>query len=294
MNIEEYQNYHETKRHTELSFPYNTYLCSIPLDFIHVPAHWHDEVELIVIKKGKGQVMLDLQTHTVTEGEMVLILPGHLHSISEVPGHSMEYENILFLPSLLTGLAGDLCTQQYLAPLFAGDLRVTSIFDANISYYAEYCQLIHTIDTLCSEEPLGYQLGIKGLLYQFFFLLVQNAEKDSRPLPERKSFQKLKTIIKYIEDHYASSVTIEDMAQITYYSKSHFMKFFKTNMGMGFTEYLNNYRLTIAARLLRSSDDSVLDIAEQCGFGNLSYFNRLFKRKYGDSPRHYRKGTGTF
>ena len=54
MNINEYQNYHETKAHTSTEFPYNTYLCSIPLDFPGVPLHWHDEMELVVIKKGQG------------------------------------------------------------------------------------------------------------------------------------------------------------------------------------------------------------------------------------------------
>ena len=59
-------------------------------------------------------------------------------------------------------------------------------------------------------------------------------------------------------------------------------------MGTGFIDYLNDYRLTIAERLLKSSDSSVLEIAEQCGFDNLSYFNRIFKRKYGISPGRWR------
>ena len=56
MNILEYENYHEDKTHVELTFPYNTYLCSIPLDFSGVPLHWHDDMELIYIKKGRGHI----------------------------------------------------------------------------------------------------------------------------------------------------------------------------------------------------------------------------------------------
>ena len=92
-----------------------------------------------------------------------------------------------------------------------------------------------------------------------------------------------------MEDHYADSITIDDMAALTYYSKSHFMKFFKTHMGTGFIEYLNDYRLTMAARLLASTGASVLEIAARTGFDNLSYFNRLFKRKYHLTPMQYRK-----
>ena len=57
---------------------------------------------------------------------------------------------------------------------------------------------------------------------------------------------------------------------------------------MGFIEYLNDYRLTIAARLLTTTEHTILDVASQAGFDNLSYFNRLFKRKFRDTPGHYR------
>jgi len=68
MNLNEYQNYHETKSHTVSEFPYNTYLCSIPLDFSLVPLHWHAEFELIVIKKGRGLVSVDLNRQPVSAG----------------------------------------------------------------------------------------------------------------------------------------------------------------------------------------------------------------------------------
>ena len=61
MNILEYENYQEKKNHTTLDFPYNTYLCSIPLDFELVPPHWHDEMEIIYIKKGRGIVNVDFK-----------------------------------------------------------------------------------------------------------------------------------------------------------------------------------------------------------------------------------------
>ena len=71
------------------------------------------------------------------------------------------------------------------------------------------------------------------------------------------------------------------------FSESHFMKFFKQHLHTTFTSYLNGYRLTIAARLLLTEDDSILSISERTGFNNLSYFNRLFKKEYQMSPREY-------
>ena len=135
----------------------------------------------------------------------------------------------------------------------------------------------------------GFQLAVKAFLFQFFFLLVSNRLKsENEPAVQTKTLEKLKTILKYVEEHYAEHITIEDMAELTFYSKSHFMKFFKAHMGSGFVEYLNDYRLTMAERLLKTTDASVLEIAVMSGFDNLSYFNRIFKRKYGQAPGKWR------
>ena len=106
MNLNEYQNYREVKSHTTAGFPYNTYLCSIPKDFPQVPLHWHAELELIVIKKGRGIVSVDLEKRSVTSGDIILIRPGQLHSIEQDQGYFMEYENIIMKPDLLISEIG--------------------------------------------------------------------------------------------------------------------------------------------------------------------------------------------
>jgi AraC-like DNA-binding protein len=68
------------------------------------------------------------------------------------------------------------------------------------------------------------------------------------------------------------------------------MKYFKQAMGVSFTSYLNSYRLTMAARLLLQSDATVLSIATEVGFDNLSYFNRVFKRQFHATPSDFRRG----
>lgn len=290
MNIKEYQNYHETKSHTPSEFPYNTYLCSIPLDFIQVPLHWHEELELIVIKKGQGYVSADLHAETVTAGDIVLILPGQLHSIDQKAGCEMEYENILFKPEMLITGENDLCANQYILPLLNAEQHTLTFITPASQIYPHIAGCIRHIDELCGARPEGYQLAVKGALFHFFyFLILAQKNRDSVPKIKTKSLNKLKTILKYVEEHYTDTITIEEMAALTYYSKSHFMKFFKTHMGTGFIEYLNDYRLTMAARLLASTNKTVLEIAVGTGFDNLSYFNRLFKRKYHLTPVQYRK-----
>lgn len=101
MNINEYQNYHETKAHTSAEFPYNTYLCSIPLDFPGVPLHWHDELELVVIKRGQGFVSVDFDKRLVHSGD-IIIIPLDVSMPSNRMILLKEYENIIFKPDLLS------------------------------------------------------------------------------------------------------------------------------------------------------------------------------------------------
>lgn len=290
MNINEYQNYHETKAHTSAEFPYNTYLCSIPLDFPGVPLHWHDEMELVVIKKGQGYVSVDFDKHLVHSGDIIMICPGCLHAIEQDASYKMEYENIIFKPELLSSGANDLCMIQYMKPLLEGTFPVEHFLTPAHEAFESLSNCIRQIDLVCADQTTGWQLAVKSALFYFLFLLISERQKKTVPISHNpKSLEKMKTVLKYVEEHYTEKLTIDDMAELTFYSKSHFMKFFKAHMGTGFTEYLNDYRLTMAARLLKSSDESILMIAEESGFDNLSYFNRIFKRKYGVSPGSYRK-----
>ena len=93
----------------------------------------------------------------------------------------------------------------------------------------------------------------------------------------------------YVEEHFQDNISIEEIAGHCFYSKSYFMKFFKETMGMSFVQYLNDYRLEVAAKLLTTTSDDIINIAINTGFDNLSYFNRCFKKKYGITPGKYRK-----
>ena len=96
MNITDYGPLKETKSHFDSDFLYNTYPCSIPLDFTEVPLHWHNEMELIYIKKGCMIVSVNLEYSVVNAGDIVVVMPGHIHSIIQNESDSCEYENILF------------------------------------------------------------------------------------------------------------------------------------------------------------------------------------------------------
>lgn len=289
MNPAQQELYHEVKEHTPFDFPYNTYLCSIPLDFISIKTHWHEEIEIIVIKKGEGTIYVDLTPYSVYAGDIVFITSGQLHSIEQKGTAIMEYENILFKPNLLKSSGQDYCNDAFIQLLFSGKTKFSPVMNHSCPYQSELFGLIDKIDALCDSQPYGYQLAVKGYLFQFFYVILTHCEETNQKYTNQKSVQKIKQILTYLAEHYQHSITIEEIAGHCFYSKSYFMKFFKDTMGMSFIHYLNDYRLDIAAKLLLQTTDNILDIAIRCGFDNLSYFNRLFKKKYGISPGKYRE-----
>ncbi len=289
MNILEYENYQEKKEHTTLEFPYNTYLCSVPLDFELVPPHWHDEIEIIYIKKGQGIVTVDFKEYHVSALTLVFILPGQLHSIAQYKDESMEYENIIFDHTMLVPKKSDSVNEDFLKPLTQGKITVPTVFSQVYPYFNDIVAPIDACDEICKTKPQGYQLYIKSMLYQFFFILDNRCRNLVTPKKDRKTIDKMKIVIKYVENNYANKITIAEIADVIGFSESHFMRYFKETMGTSFIEYLKDYRLTMAARLLQSSDDAILDISVEVGFDNLSYFNRSFKARYGMTPRQYRK-----
>lgn len=289
MNIPEYENYQEKKSHGSPTFPYTTYLCSIPLDFSSVPLHWHEELEIIYIKKGRGQIMVDLENHPVSAGTLVLILPRQLHAIGQYEDFSMEYENIIFHPDILLSKKSDDCSSDFLLPLFTNMISLPTLITPDLPNYEKIAKCIDEADEICKTYPKAFQFAIKSQLFSFFFLLFSTCANMAILPKNKRSLDKMKQIMKYIECNYMEKITIADIASEIGVSSSHFMKFFKNTMGTSFINYLNEYRLAMASRLLLSSDASVLDVANEVGFDNLSYFNRLFKKKFGLAPTNYRK-----
>lgn len=288
MNILEYENYQEKKAHTDVTFPYNTYLCSIPLDFDRVPPHWHEDVEIIYVKKGHGYVTVDFKQYKVSGSTIVLILPGQLHSIDQYDDLTMEYENIIFDPSILISRKEDSGNTDHLRPLLSGKYAAPNIFTSVSEQYSSIAACVDACDEICKTKPDGYELFIKAKLYEFFYILCSQQQIQKTPRIV-KSLDKIKTIMKHVENNYMHKITIAEAAELVEFSESHFMRYFRETMGTSFIDYLKEYRLTMAARLLIASESSILNISAEVGFDNLSYFNRAFKQQYGVTPSQYRK-----
>ncbi len=288
MNLENYAQYKETKIHEQPGFSYNTYLCTIPDDFEKVGLHWHEQIELIYIKKGRGIVSVDLTSYEVEKGCIVIVFPGQLHSINRYKSFSMEYENIIFSLSMLEPAKSDWCSKSFFEPLRTGTLRFPSVLRPGTEERTKVAAFVDAADIACDKKEDGYPLAVKGEMMLMFYALysyrIENVHKS-----EGKDAARIKQVLAWTRVRYAEHLTIEDAASVAGYSPSYFMRFFKDNVGQTFFEYLIDYRLTAASRLLTETDEKISEIAFECGFDNISYFCRTFKKKYGVTPKNSRE-----
>ena len=231
---------------------------------------------------------MDMEPYEAREGEAVVVFPGQLHGISRCGSEVMEYENIIFLPSMLMTDESDLCTYDFLRPMTEGGIGEPLHITDRLPDYAAFMECIRKMDQLCGQKSYAYQMGVKGALFWFLGLIAGIRGPGAAGQP-RKSRERMKRLLEYMEEHYGERITVEDGAQLCFYSNSHFMKYFKQYMGVPFTQYLNEFRLEKAAGMLLTTTEPVTAVAQRCGFDNISYFNRLFRRKYGKTPGEYRK-----
>ena len=276
----------ETKHHGEVRFPFNIYPCTIPGDFRQVAVHWQDSMELIYIKRGSGLVQTGAQVCTAQSGDIFVLTPGTLHAIRQAESCTMEYENIIFDVELLGG-AEDLCAEKYLLPLQSGRLALPEHITPDEVWYPQAADCPKEAEEANRCKQFGYELCIKGALLRFLALLI--AQSKALPPAEKASTQRLRAVLQWISAHYSEPVCVADAAALCQCSPNHFMRWFRQMTGQTFIIFLREYRLNASAEALRTTEDTILSISEQCGFENLSYFNREFKAHFGMTPREYRK-----
>ncbi len=147
--------------------------------------------------------------------------------------------------------------------------------DSRESQWKERMDALFRAKDPCDRMSLCYQL-VKALL----------ALGTPRNTAE---CSKLSPVISYLENNYQKPVTVAELAKLTSMSESNFHAVFKKVFGKSPISYLNDYRLSVASDLLLRTDTPVAAVSEAAGFSDPFYFSRLFKIKYGTSPREYRK-----
>lgn len=283
----------EDIRHGDYIFPVIQYLCTFDEQEPFMTPHWHEETELTFITDGSSVYHLNLESFEVSVGDFIFIQPMVLHSIFLTGKKPMKSETYVFHLNFLGGNSADLCSIKYLTPLFTQEYRLPAIIKKNHPVYDSLYGIFQQINALNAQRPDGYELAMKSLFLQIIFLLFPyRTENSTVPSLHLEASEKLKTVLNYIETHYEAPITVSKLAELCYFSDYHFMRFFKKHTGMTCIEYINNLRLEKAVQMFEQGNTSIMDVSLSAGFSNLSYFHRVFKSRYGITPKTFLRQLG--
>ena len=279
---------HENARHGEEIFPLQKYVTPLWKEYPYVTAHWHEEAEFTRIEKGSCTYQIHLEIYDVEEGDLIFIPPAVLHAISNEKEECMQSETYVFHMDFLGAKAADICAIRYLNPLMNQKLIPPFVIKKGHPLYEKAADLFEDINTEYDKKTPGYEIVIKSYLLQLVAALIpyctRNTEADAILTEHAK---KLKEVLSYINAHYMEELTISGLAGICFFSEYYFMRFFKKYMGMSCVQYIKNVRLERAADQFENGETNTLEAALSCGFSNLSYFHREFKKKYGMKPKRF-------
>lgn len=290
MQHEEFMSLKETGQKGDFLLPFVVCKTVLPDFYTTFPMHWHNEMEIVYIEEGEFEECIDFEYYHVKKGDIILINPCVLHSFRQHENERARFRTIMFDFSMLTGNTADASSIKYFNPFLEGSYLSPQIISPGQNHYSELAECVRTIINTYTEKETFFEIKIKSELYKLFYILFRNffeCESGDTNIKDSTT-RNIKIILDYIGENYMKPITIDELADNVNLSKHYFMRFFKKYMGMTCIEYINDYRLNIATNLLLTTRMQITEVAASIGITNLSYFNRIFKKKYHMTPKEYR------
>lgn len=283
----QFHEYHEDKQRGTLDFPFEFYHVNPDFPRYIMNYHWHMEFEFIRILQGKFLANLEGKEVHAQEGDFLFINGGTLHS--GVPDTGCIYECLVF--DMNAFLKHNPSCKKMIQSIVDHTLLVYHHFKKEDT---ETTNIVWNIFDAMKHQPEGYELTVFGEIYHFLgYIYAKHLYFHETEAPQtRKDFKRirqLKSVLEHIENNYTTPVTLEDMADIAHMSPKYFCRFFSEMTRQRPMDYLNRYRIERASFELSSTDVSVTEIAYNCGFNDLSYFIKTFKKYKGVTPGQYKK-----
>ena len=277
-----YIEYREKREHGTREFPYACYMVTENFPRYNMVPHWHNECEIIYVRRGTFELFLNGRTHRIDEGCCSLIIGGSVHG--GTPLKDCRYDCLVF--DMATLLKASQISAIQLQPILNHEKQFVTVFpvDSKPSQYA-----LEAIEAML-RKPVSYELIVPGTLLCMLASIVSDDELFSvadGAASDIKKARRFKQVISYIEQHYRENITLEEMAQQCGMNRNYFCRAFKEYTRKTPVEYLNYYRIESACELIVSTDQKLIDIALNCGFNDYSYFIKVFKSLKGVTPRDY-------
>ncbi len=248
--------------------------------------HYHNEYELVYIKKGKGVRYIGSNSSAFSAGELILIGPGLTH----------YYKNEEVLSDNPDDFAESLVI--HFKPDFLGSCFFSLPEAAQIKLMLDLCEYGIQIEGENKEKiielfsSLERQTGMEQLISFLNMLQLASTSGITTLVAGHVSggkHDKMEDISRYLIENIANPILLDEISQKFGMSKSGFCHFFKRRTQHAFTSYLNELRISRACKLILENKLNITQIAFECGFNNISYFNTRFKKCMGMQPTEYKR-----
>lgn len=240
------------------------------------PLHWHDYYELQYVKSGHGTLIINGDPYELEPGSMALLSPVDFHCFENVPMNDpLKVISVKFSDLILP----------------AG-LR-TDIYEPSRSMVS-HSEQAEVIFQRLHDEYFGNRYGkddyiTAGIVQLCIILLREFIDQKKGDCCGRRT--PIQQAVLYVRSHFRGSITVEDVSGLVKLTPNYFSEYFKKQTGIKFSSYVQKLRLEFAVGLLKMTDLSVKQVAEQSGFNSAAYFSNAFKDCFGLSPEQFRKNS---
>lgn len=266
-------------------YPYTFH--HVSLQETAVPWHWHEALEFNLVLEGSVKVSTANQTQVFQKGEGFFVNSNVLASMENKTDCILDSH--LFHPVFLSGHFKSVFETKYLNPVIQNkNLELISL-RGETAYQKQILGKLRQLSRLQAEADTEFQT--RNLLSEIWLLLleeIKNADSSIFHAPQ-KNQDRILTMIAFIQENFAERITLAEIAGSAAVSTRECLRCFQTSIHQSPMDYLIEYRVRAAKKLLETTDLSITDIALQCGFNSNSYFTKLFHRICGKTPNAYRK-----
>ncbi len=247
--------------------------------------HLHNEIEIIKVNRGEILCFIDDKEIKLSEGDTFLIGKKVVHRLSFFKNNAevsyIQIDTDRYSEMLIP------YTDYYLCTFINGEgIEKYKKFDAS----SEISIIFDGIKKELTEKQNSYENFIKAHIFHIIALMCRHKFfPDYSVMQSRKQIAKILPALRYAEENFMNEIIPEDACALINTDKYYFCKLFKKAVGGTFTEYVNFLRMYHAEKMLIDCDKNISEIAYECGFTSIQYFNRLFKKQKGITPTEYRK-----
>lgn len=236
-------------------------------------AHMHRHIEFVYIRSGEYIAHADSESYSLSADDFFISFPNQVHWFETNTNEA--YDLFIVDPELTPELSA----------FFANAVPKSNVVH-NISQNEGLCFAIRgLVDAVKKESSELRESLIKGHLLVMYSHLFEIMSL----VPYKKGdANTLRIIVDYCANHFTEDLSLSMLEKNLHISRHYISHLFGEKLNIGFNDYINTLRVTYAARLLRETEEPIIDISETVGFNSLRTFNRAFRKHIGYAPREYR------